>query len=138
MIRRPPRSTLFPYTTLFRSCAARPDLDDPLDARDAHLFDVDGCHDRGARHSVVVDAWAAALVVGGGLRDDPDGEAMHVPDLVKIVPLRKGGRRDDAALRIARDGAQVLDVRGEEQPAVVDPKRVPGIGEEAELHPRAH
>src|SRR2546429_3251753 len=24
MIRRPPRSTLFPYTTLFRSCAARP------------------------------------------------------------------------------------------------------------------
>src|SRR3712207_8882625 len=24
MIRRPPRSTLFPYTTLFRSCAAAP------------------------------------------------------------------------------------------------------------------
>src|SRR5688572_32101213 len=24
MIRRPPRSTLFPYTTLFRSCAVRP------------------------------------------------------------------------------------------------------------------
>src|SRR2546422_4223542 len=24
MIRRPPRSTLFPYTTLFRSCRARP------------------------------------------------------------------------------------------------------------------
>src|SRR5438094_7088948 len=23
MLRRPPRSTLFPYTTLFRSCAAR-------------------------------------------------------------------------------------------------------------------
>src|SRR2546430_4622135 len=27
MIRRPPRSTLFPYTTLFRSAAARPDRD---------------------------------------------------------------------------------------------------------------
>src|ERR1043166_9981041 len=26
MIRRPPRSTLFPYTTLFRSGAAEPDL----------------------------------------------------------------------------------------------------------------
>src|SRR3989442_3944805 len=26
MIRRPPRSTLFPYTTLFRSAAAKPDL----------------------------------------------------------------------------------------------------------------
>src|SRR5256885_9808390 len=25
MIRRPPRSTLFPYTTLFRSCMANPD-----------------------------------------------------------------------------------------------------------------
>src|SRR5436309_10813695 len=31
MIRRPPRSTLFPYTTLFRSPAGRctPDRDDP-------------------------------------------------------------------------------------------------------------
>src|SRR2546430_7189557 len=26
MIRRPPRSTLFPYTTLFRSCYAAPDV----------------------------------------------------------------------------------------------------------------
>src|SRR3712207_8398077 len=29
MIRRPPRSTLFPYTTLFRSSAATPGLDSP-------------------------------------------------------------------------------------------------------------
>src|SRR2546425_8295547 len=28
MIRRPPRSTLFPYTTLFRSQLAQPGLDD--------------------------------------------------------------------------------------------------------------
>src|SRR3712207_7912584 len=27
MIRRPPRSTLFPYTTLFRSCTSGPDGD---------------------------------------------------------------------------------------------------------------
>src|SRR5256885_4991969 len=33
MIRRPPRSTLFPYTTLFRSPLAGPALPDPL-ARD--------------------------------------------------------------------------------------------------------
>src|SRR3712207_8011470 len=39
MIRRPPRSTLFPYTTLFRSCGwsggcgcARPDRGDRVDA----------------------------------------------------------------------------------------------------------
>src|SRR3712207_7629584 len=29
MIRRPPRSTLFPYTTLFRSPSARPDSPPP-------------------------------------------------------------------------------------------------------------
>src|SRR3712207_8563824 len=33
MIRRPPRSTLFPYTTLFRSAAAAIMLQDYLDAR---------------------------------------------------------------------------------------------------------
>src|SRR3712207_8039534 len=33
MIRRPPRSTLFPYTTLFRSPAARPGADHGLAAR---------------------------------------------------------------------------------------------------------
>src|SRR3712207_8294802 len=29
MIRRPPRSTLFPYTTLFRSCRSTPPLPTP-------------------------------------------------------------------------------------------------------------
>src|SRR2546426_11903286 len=33
MIRRPPRSTLFPYTTLFRSAAATPALWAPAPAR---------------------------------------------------------------------------------------------------------
>src|SRR3712207_7669574 len=32
MIRRPPRSTLFPYTTLFRSSRLGPDLDELLTA----------------------------------------------------------------------------------------------------------
>src|SRR5256885_13266815 len=41
MIRRPPRSTLFPYTTLFRSVRARR----PPAARDDHLRDRGG--DRG-------------------------------------------------------------------------------------------
>src|SRR3712207_8245241 len=35
MIRRPPRSTLFPYTTLFRSCGKQVQLaDDPLKGAD--------------------------------------------------------------------------------------------------------
>src|SRR3712207_8110335 len=38
MIRRPPRSTLFPYTTLFRStpgCVPAPSIDGPSSSRDA-------------------------------------------------------------------------------------------------------
>src|SRR6266550_3922526 len=63
---------------------------------------------------------------------------MDVPDLVEVVALGQGGSGYDAALGVARDGAQVLDVGGEEQPSVVDPKRVRRVREEAELHPRAH
>src|SRR5688572_31429231 len=40
MIRRPPRSTLFPYTTLFRSTQARPDL--PEGAVVVPLYTKDG------------------------------------------------------------------------------------------------
>src|SRR2546422_8139234 len=43
MIRRPPRSTLFPYTTLFRSVAPRvQEPDDARDAGDPHFPDRDG------------------------------------------------------------------------------------------------
>src|SRR5690242_20813935 len=40
MIRRPPRSTLFPYTTLFRSFVHRHDVDVPADelARQPHVL----------------------------------------------------------------------------------------------------
>src|SRR2546422_6555973 len=47
MIRRPPRSTLFPYTTLFRSCPERGDLHDrtprliPATAMPNHILIVD-------------------------------------------------------------------------------------------------
>src|SRR5438093_9555090 len=36
MIRRPPRSTLFPYTTLFRSSAIRTGVDDRVPLEHAH------------------------------------------------------------------------------------------------------
>src|SRR5690349_24065706 len=36
MIRRPPRSTLFPYTTLFRSVLILADPENDLDAVEAH------------------------------------------------------------------------------------------------------
>src|SRR3712207_7050031 len=46
MIRRPPRSTLFPYTTLFRSadiCLARRTLREPASGRRVGVSDVGVC-----------------------------------------------------------------------------------------------
>src|SRR3712207_7529818 len=56
MIRRPPRSTLFPYTTLFRSNVSRIVLE-PLASAEACLLDAD-------RESGVV-----LLDMGGGTTD---------------------------------------------------------------------
>src|SRR2546429_9007862 len=42
MIRRPPRSTLFPYTTLFRSHQVSPVADRPLRAHPGDLRDHEG------------------------------------------------------------------------------------------------
>src|SRR5688572_31574042 len=49
MLRRPPRSTLFPYTTLFRSAAVR--ALDPLDAWTHHLAEGDFPFDRSEEHT---------------------------------------------------------------------------------------
>src|SRR3712207_8238403 len=49
MIRRPPRSTLFPYTTLFRSPAAARDGDDDRVARPDLLLRHVGVDDLGVR-----------------------------------------------------------------------------------------
>src|SRR5687768_18251168 len=51
MIRRPPRSTLFPYTTLFRSEARR--------AERAQHRGGDG------RHQMVFGFWIVSVVLGG-------------------------------------------------------------------------
>src|SRR5688572_31157510 len=55
MIRRPPRSTLFPYTTLFRSLIRAWSSNDAQPRRDArehgsHSDPVDGCTVRRAAH----------------------------------------------------------------------------------------
>src|SRR3712207_7838541 len=64
MIRRPPRSTLFPYTTLFRSCVVDPAAGG---GRPAHR-DGGGARDRGGRQR--------ALAVGGGVRPERDRDRV--------------------------------------------------------------
>src|SRR5258708_29012634 len=51
MIRRPPRSTLFPYTTLFRSASERPALESP------RLQALAQAIQRGAGSGVAADAF---------------------------------------------------------------------------------
>src|SRR5690349_22989266 len=54
MIRRPPRSTLFPYTTLFRSLAARRSLDE-VEAGDAARERLRPVHGPGPRSAAAPD-----------------------------------------------------------------------------------
>src|SRR3712207_7817116 len=62
MIRRPPRSTLFPYTTLFRSLDAVPDADDrppgehPLDRGQLHRRQRDVAQGHGKKADADPDA----------------------------------------------------------------------------------
>src|SRR3989449_11652175 len=72
MIRRPPRSTLFPYTTLFRSAGDAPHAD-AVGAERERLHHVGAPHERPvddderalphARHDLGKDVGAAAAVV---------------------------------------------------------------------------
>src|SRR3712207_8249046 len=61
MIRRPPRSTLFPYTTLFRSPAFRSGRGGPLGRVDLALQDLAGR----ALRQLVDDPDRARVLVGG-------------------------------------------------------------------------
>src|SRR2546423_14422604 len=84
MIRRPPRSPLFPYTTLSRSRASRPHPpvgaalappppDPPADGRDDAAGDA---HVRGPRR--------AAVPVGHGAAPDHQVESAHSPVLSAV------------------------------------------------------
>src|SRR3712207_8221899 len=74
MIRRPPRSTLFPYTTLFRSVAAEARLVERAERLldDQHV--VVGGVDRGLREAVDVgdERRADAQVDGHAVRARPE------------------------------------------------------------------
>src|SRR2546429_7375441 len=117
MIRRPPRSTLFPYTTLFRSVEPVAQLGvphpvedlraeavsenapggvegEPAAAEIVELHLVDRTHRRAVRalHVVGVDL-ELRLAVGAGF----GGEQQVVVGLLRVRALRAGAH-DDAAV----------------------------------------
>src|SRR5256886_9358925 len=79
MIRRPPRSTLFPYTTLFRSRAGAELLVDAYHALDVVPF------------SLQRDRLLEACVVGGGYKYCQLGEGnafLRIPAGCTLRPVR--------------------------------------------------
>src|SRR2546430_16042616 len=107
MIRRPPRSTLFPYTTLFRSVT----LERQLDA--GHFHDDAGV--AGRRHA---DARGADRAAGGlhalhraaGVAAD----AGHFAILDDVDPERIRGARVSPRHRVVARGAAAALQRGAE------------------------
>src|SRR2546430_13473466 len=102
MIRRPPRSTLFPYTTLFRSADVLVVLDVELvvDLADDLLDDVlDGAQSGHAAvlvdHDRHVVAVAAELLQQHGetLGPGPEHRRRHVLPAGEGLPCRGGGAR---------------------------------------------
>src|SRR3712207_992147 len=102
MIRRPPRSTLFPYTTLFRSPA--PDrLERRASAREARPSPVDPL-DEDVDHTSAREAHPEGLVVGDAVGEEP------------------GFARLDGAHRLLEDG-------GLYAPAAYAPDDLPVLGD---------
>src|SRR2546426_7010835 len=88
MIRRPPRSTLFPYTTLFRSIAADA-LDVPLD-----WVTIVGGDTAAVPFGVGTFASRSAVTAGSSLPPPcPEVRAKLVP--APAVPLESGPRHSE-------------------------------------------
>src|SRR3712207_9153711 len=95
MIRRPPRSTLFPYTTLFRSAGPMPDALRPLfdqvvikelepdRMRKSGLLVPQGTHDLPPNEGIV-------LAVGDGPPDLPDFKMPVAPGDHAVFPRSAG------------------------------------------------
>src|SRR5688572_32467954 len=93
MIPRPPRSTLFPYTTLFRSRASRLEASDrPQQTRDLLLAARDGVEGRQpqpARLRVSAPRRLLHRHVGGGRSEEHTSELQSQSNLVCRLLLEK-------------------------------------------------
>src|SRR5258708_24624880 len=77
MIRRPPRSTLFPYTTLFRSRAAEP-VD--LLLKGHRVLAGDGLFRFGDDATRLFDGVAAEVACGDDFRSEEHTSELQSPD----------------------------------------------------------
>src|SRR5256886_12008570 len=102
MIRRPPRSTLFPYTTLFRSLFSR----EPIQASVQALHGLASCAEwTGVALSTLleetgVDPKAKWLVA----------EGADAPALSRSVPIAKA--LDDAMIALYQNGERLMPGNG--------------------------
>src|SRR2546427_7897951 len=112
MIRRPPRSTLFPYTTLFRSPAHLPDARAGGRAR------------RRSRRPAVVPLVAVGHRLAGAAQDAGKDVGPRGGGGQRPVPVRaRRGHGVLRAARVARSGVP-LDVGGGAAPQADDAARV--------------
>src|SRR5438093_6894520 len=91
MLRRPPRSTLFPYTTLFRSRGTSP----PPAALLAHrLVDLLGhlLLERAGKH------WVFSVLVNGLRSEEHTSELQSLTNLVCRLLLEKKNKRESSGL----------------------------------------
>src|SRR2546426_9130399 len=130
MIRRPPRSTLFPYTTLFRSLVDGPILE-PLDLgwREASALDVpprrdEVCRAQEASYDVATigrhpparptPMIPGSIAVHRGVVDGRCRDAVRVHgdvDQLAHIEVRRRSLRDDAGVHCQRHRRRRTKVR---------------------------
>src|SRR5256885_7245783 len=88
MIRRPPRSTLFPYTTLFRSLDGVHFAMDYLYQRNRYVAGREGRPTREPEHPIVAEG-KHVVVVGGGDRKSTRLNSSHLVISYAVFCLKK-------------------------------------------------
>src|SRR2546429_8568207 len=111
MIRRPPRSTLFPYTTLFRSSPLKEQLSDPKVRQDwAQSQRVAAVILRAASRNlaVPVKAWLIELTGKPGCAADVEADLLGYlfrigdPTAGKLLSSELWDRKDDCGGQVLR------------------------------------
>src|SRR2546427_6684455 len=120
MIRRPPRSTLFPYTTLFRSALERAGAAQLWVAPSCSLLHVPIDLDLEKRLDAELKGWLAfakqklaeVAILTRALRDGRDSVAAELDGNTRALAVRRQSRRiHDPAVRQRVRGASERDMR---------------------------